>query len=92
MLLIPVAENAFKHHSGKHNQEGIVINIVIGQNELRLASSNAYDPGAKKSESSGLGLQTLKRRLDLLYAKKYKMEIRPSSSTFNIELIIPLSN
>jgi len=92
MLLIPIAENAFKHHSGKHNQDGIVISIVIGQNELRITSSNAYDPGAKKPESSGLGLQTLKRRLDLLYAKKYKMEIRPSSSTFNIELIIPLSN
>ena len=92
MLLIPIAENAFKHHSGKHNQEGIVIKIVVGQNELRITSSNAYDPGAKKPESSGLGLQTLKRRLDLLYTKKYKMEIRPSSSTFNIELVIPLSN
>jgi two-component system LytT family sensor kinase len=90
MLLIPIAENAFKHHSNKHSQDGVVIDVAITGKELTLTSSNAYDPGAKKTESSGLGLQTLKRRLDLLFPGKYTMEVRPSSFIFNIKLVIPL--
>jgi sensor histidine kinase YesM len=90
MLLIPIAENAFKHFSNKHNDDGVAIRVVIGNTTLQLTSSNGYDPAAKKAERSGVGLETLKRRLELLYGSKYKMEIRPSAYTFNIELIVPL--
>lgn len=90
MLLIPIAENAFKHHSNKHSQEGVTIDVAITEKELVMKSSNAYDPGAKIPESSGLGLQTLKRRLDLLFPGKYTMEVSHSSSIFNTKLVIPL--
>jgi LytS/YehU family sensor histidine kinase len=90
MMLIPIAENAFKHHSDRYNKDGVVIDVVIAGDQLQLRSSNSYDPGMEKPLSFGLGLETLKRRLDLLYPGKYNMEIRHSSYTFNIELSIPL--
>jgi two-component system, LytTR family, sensor kinase len=92
MLLLPIAENAFKHHSKKHSHDGILINILIADNKLRLTAGNAYDPDAKKAASSGLGMQTLKRRLDLLYPAKYTLDIHPSSYTFNVTLVIPLTD
>ena len=90
MLLIPIAENAFKHHNNKHDQSGVLMKVAITGKELILTSSNAYDPDAKKTVSSGLGLQTLKRRLELLFPGKYTMEVRPAAFTFNIRLVIPL--
>ncbi|HTE25793.1 sensor histidine kinase [Flavitalea sp.] len=90
MLLIPIAENAFKHHNNKHNQSGVMMKVDINGKEMVLTCNNAYDPDAKKTVSSGLGLQTLKRRLDLLFPGKYTMEVSPSTSTFNIRLVIPL--
>ncbi len=91
MLLIPVVENAFKHYSQKFSEEGIEISIVIGNGKLVLSCANAYDHTAEKTQSSGIGLQTLRRRLDLLFPGEYELEIQSSSPIFRIKLTIPLS-
>lgn len=91
MLLIPIVENAFKHYSQKFSKEGIKISVLIGDGKLELSCSNAYDHTAGKTQSSGIGLQTLKRRLELLCPGEYKLEIQSSSSIFRIKLTIPLS-
>jgi two-component system, LytTR family, sensor kinase len=90
MLLIPIAENAFKHHSKKHSLEGILFDVYIEDDRLRISSSNGYEPAIQNAGVSGLGIQTLKRRLDLLFPNNYTLNIHPVGYVFNITLIIPL--
>jgi two-component system LytT family sensor kinase len=90
MLLIPVVENAFKHYSEKLSREGITISVVIGEENLVLLCSNAFNPVKENNLPSGIGLQTLKRRLDLLYPDLYELEIQSSSPIFRVKLSIPL--
>lgn len=69
LLFISLIENAFKH--GVSNSKPSFIHIKIQQEENKVICSikNSYFPkeeGRDKS-GSGIGLQNLQRRLDLLY-------------------------
>lgn len=91
MLLIPVVENAFKHYSQKLSTEGINISVVIGEENLVLLCSNAFTSVKENNQPSGIGLQTLRRRLDLLCPDAYELEIQSSSPIFRVKLSIPLN-
>jgi two-component system, LytTR family, sensor kinase len=43
-----------------------------------------------KSESGGIGLKNVTRRLDLLYGERYKLEIKSEAATFRVTLQIQL--
>jgi two-component system, LytTR family, sensor kinase len=90
LLLIPIVENAFKHHSKKYNGDGIRVNVFINERKLRMTASNGYDPGAATPASSGFGLQTLRRRLELLYPGQFSLNIDKANNIFNIALELPL--
>jgi hypothetical protein len=75
LLLLPVIENAFKHQSKKYSNAAIAISINVERKSLTLTCSNPYDETAKTYVDSGFGLETLQRRLDLLFPGKYTFEV-----------------
>lgn len=94
LLLIPFIENAFKHSAKKHgNQYFISIYLNINNNELNLSvensvsSNNIQDPKLP----GGIGLVNVKRRLELLYPEKHKLDIKSTSDTFTVKLYLELS-
>jgi LytS/YehU family sensor histidine kinase len=91
LLLLPIIENAFKHQSKKYSNEAIAIAINIENKVLTLTCSNPYDETAKTSADSGFGLETLQRRLALLFPGRYTFEIVPSRPIFKVSLQIPLT-
>ncbi|RYY11751.1 MAG: GHKL domain-containing protein, partial [Chitinophagaceae bacterium] len=91
MLLIPIIENAFKHHSDTYSNAGINIDIHVNSNKLIIKCDNAYNPDAQRTRSSGLGLETLRRRLKLIYGTACALDISKSNSIFSVILVIPLS-
>jgi LytS/YehU family sensor histidine kinase len=90
LLLLPVIENVFKHQSSKQNNEAIVITITIDKEWLTLTTSNPYDQAAKTTAESGFGIETLRRRLDLLFKDRYDFEVVPAAPIFKVTLRIPL--
>jgi len=90
LLLIPIIENAFKHHSKKYSNEAISIAITMENKILTLACSNPYDDTAKIAVDGGFGLETLQRRLDLLFPGRYTFEIVAARPIFKVSLQIPL--
>ncbi|MCX6304313.1 MAG: sensor histidine kinase [Bacteroidetes bacterium] len=90
MLLIPFVENAFKHGSRTVSNPGITINLSIGAqqilfdvtNHVRKNGNNATD------QVGGIGLTNIRRRLNLLYPGKHKLEITSSDDLFNVQLIL----
>ncbi|WP_102407295.1 sensor histidine kinase [Parabacteroides bouchesdurhonensis] len=73
LLFISLIENAFKH--GVSNSKPSFIHIDIHPKEGRIVGiiCNSYFPkdSTKDKSGSGIGLQNLRRRLDLLYPARH---------------------
>jgi hypothetical protein len=76
MLLVPFVENAFKHGVGLINDPVIIIILEASAYRISLTVRNKYNPANNevKDSSSGIGLQNVRRRLDLLYKDLYSLE------------------
>jgi two-component system, LytTR family, sensor kinase len=91
MLLIFFVENAFKHGSKNVPSPGIRINLVIGEKQVRFEVSNAVRKNVsatKEGQYGGLGLNNIRRRLNLIYPGKHQLSISNEEDLFNVQLII----
>lgn len=89
LLLIPFIENAFKFSSHEEDKGGsIVISLVQTGNRIHFECRNSYEAGVR--HSGGIGLNNVKRRLDLLYKDSYTLEIEDENDHWNIKLILIL--
>ena len=95
MIFLPFVENAFKHGVSATRQSYIDININQKNKVLDLTVSNSImkDNGVSLDTNSGIGLVNTRRRLDLLYAGKYKLDINESNaaSDYTVHLVLDLS-
>jgi two-component system, LytTR family, sensor kinase len=87
LLLLPLVENAFKH-GGPSSDSIMHVDIVLESNGfIKFSIDNSVGHSHKnKSESGGIGLVNLKRRLELLYPMKHTLNIKQSTSRFILEL------
>ena len=88
LLLVPFVENAFKHsHSYSKKSEIKVAVETAGSKELVFKVSNSIGEFPEKMErDSGIGLENVRRRLDLLYPNQHELMIDRSNGTFNVTL------
>ncbi|QHT69457.1 sensor histidine kinase [Rhodocytophaga rosea] len=94
MLILPFVENSFKHGvSHELDSTGISINILVEGNCLQLQVINSKVPGlvnTPQQYTSGIGLQNVKKRLDLLYADKYQLNILDQETQYQVQLKLEL--
>lgn len=93
MLFIPFVENAFKHGVSIGQSSQIGVSISLSDKKLLFNCSNTNYSFIKKMEhdKSGIGLENVKRRLELVYPGKHKLIIDDDGEQFNIKLEINLS-
>jgi LytS/YehU family sensor histidine kinase len=93
MLLIPFVENAFKHGTGLIEDAIIEINLTAQRNILQFTVRNKYDPLSKdiKDTSSGIGLNNVMRRLNLLYTNEHTLMITKENNWFVVSLQIKIN-
>lgn len=92
LLLLPFIENSFKHSlsTGAQNIE-ISINLVVARNLISLVVTNpCMDPQPNKK--GGIGLRNVRRRLDLIYDKSYRLVQTRLDNKFTTKLEIPIVN
>lgn len=92
MLFLPLIENAFKHASTREGKDIVHTEISLEGNLLTFRISNpcVEDDLVKSSTGGGLGLQNVKRRLDLIYPGKYSLEADNTGQIFMVELKLEL--
>jgi hypothetical protein len=91
MLFIPFVENAFKHGLAIGKTSAIDIAIVIADQKLIFTCVNpTYNAKKMDDEESGIGLENVKRRLDLLYPGKHNLEISEDVGRYFVKLEIDL--
>ena len=92
MILIPFVENAFKHSVDSGFENGIIIKIAIENGELIFNCENRYDKsGTDRDKTHGIGLETVKKRLNLIYKNKHKLIINSVNSVFKVHLELKLN-
>lgn len=95
MIFLPFVENAFKH--GISATQPSYINIIILQKgkqlDLTVKNSIIKDNSVSLDTNSGIGLVNTKRRLDLLYPGKYKLDINEmnANNEYTVHLMLDLS-
>ncbi|MBC8376806.1 MAG: histidine kinase [FCB group bacterium] len=92
LLFVPLIENAFKHGVNISNGNPF-INIELTQSEshLKFSCTNLRDHFEGESRSSGgIGLENVRKRLELIYPGTHKFEIEQDDQHFSTELTIPL--
>lgn len=92
MLLVPFVENAFKHGLGMVKDPYISIELRVRNGELFFQITNNYEKqNTSKDQSSGIGLDNIKKRLNLLYAGKYHLGVRDKNGIYSAELKLELA-
>lgn len=91
MLLVPFVENAFKHGISYAEPSFIAIALAIERNQVRLVVENSRFR-KRVAEVGGIGLQNVRKRLELLYTGDHELEITESENQFIVDLKIVLKN
>lgn len=89
MLLLPFIENAFKH-GGIRSNEMISIQLNLKNKVLSYEVVNSVNSLKRKDDTGGIGIVNVKRRLDLIYAGKYKLELDEGDALYKVILNIEL--
>ena len=91
LILITFLENAFKH-GVSNNFEGsfVKISVEIKDKSILYCVKNSKLPNDSILEKSGIGLQNVKRRLELIYSEKYKLEQTETDQYYEVSLKIDL--
>lgn len=90
LLLIILVENAFKH---SNSEDSWFVHIGIGLlgDELLVDIQNSFPAkGASDHNSTGIGLENLRRRLGLLYPGKYSLVTAATNEGYRVSLNIKL--
>jgi LytS/YehU family sensor histidine kinase len=89
MLLISFVENAFKHGSKNVARPGIIINLTVDTYKMIFVVTNFVRKNeSSKDASGGIGLQNIKRRLELLYPGKHSLDTSSNENMYIIRLEI----
>lgn len=90
LLLIVFVENAFKHGISYHQKSFIHISIFYADKQLTAIISNSRSAATDEHKTSGIGLENVRKRLDLLYGKEgYSLDISEEPQTYTVKLVIP---
>jgi two-component system LytT family sensor kinase len=93
MLFIPFLENAFKHGVAPGQPLRIALSIETDKNKLSFSCENTDHSAIEKpaAEKGGIGLENIKRRLELLYPGKHHLSAGPANGNYYVTLQLYLS-
>ncbi len=91
LLFISFVENAVKHNNDTEKASYVNLEFKLYNNRLIFKCLNSKPVlKAVKMTTGGLGLNNIKRRLDLLYPSLHELKIEESKETFSVILTLNL--
>lgn len=91
LLFIPFIENAFKYGVSTKDNSEIGIHFIVKENSISLNVFNTIVPhSCQKQQTTGTGINNVKRRLDLLYPNKHSLLVKETDKLFTVNLEINL--
>jgi sensor histidine kinase YesM len=94
LIFITFLENAFKHGVSNNNPKAWVrVSIRLEGGQCIYIVENSKIPSAhkEKEEKPGIGLQNVKRRLELSYPEKFQWQVDDQPDRYTVQLNLHLS-
>lgn len=89
LLFIIFVENAFKHGISYERESFVEIGVTTdGDGYVDFRCRNSRKPSSEETQG-GVGLENVKERLQLIYGKAYRLDIRSTESEYRVRLRIP---
>ena len=87
MVFLSFAENAFKHGKRKVKKPGIKFSIKALEGKIIYTATNfILNEPHNNHKGEGIGMQNTRRRLELLYPKCHRLEIRKDKEIYEVKL------
>jgi hypothetical protein len=90
LLFIPFVENAVKHSSDSENSSFVHIEFRVCAGQLSFVCKNSKPANPVKKHEGGLGLNNIKRRLDLLFGDDHSLELQDEETCYTVNLQIKI--
>jgi len=87
-LLINFVENAFKHGVDYKLSSEINIHLNVNENAMTFTIDNTNHALKNTKEINSIGLENVKKRLELIYAENYALKITSKSPKYIVKLKI----
>lgn len=92
MLFTSLLENAFKHGVSYQSESFIEVVMKTDHEKLYFRIKNSKNKSKNGiNELGGIGLENLRKRLDLIYSNRYDLEQTEDQDTFEIYIKLPLN-
>ncbi len=93
MLFLTFVENSFKHGAAVTIDKGWVnIDLKVEEQRIMFEIANSKQPAAEattvQKQPGGIGLDNLRKRLDILYPGKYVLSLNDDHQQYTVNLII----
>ncbi|MEM8764222.1 MAG: histidine kinase [Bacteroidota bacterium] len=91
MLLIPFVENAVKHGAQRTNEPSTIdISATMQNGRLQFSVMNSIPSTIPEINRKGMGLENVKRRLNLLYPKSHILRMDSTEKIYQVHLSLTL--
>lgn len=90
LLFLPFVENAVKHGMNNKGVSRIDMAFVVSTQAIQFNISNTLPDYPGNQPEGGIGLKNIRRRLDLLFPKKYQLNIDHTPNLFKVSLYLQL--
>ncbi len=92
LLLLPFLENAFKHGTSEQLEKPwLSVDLTVMQNTMKCKIANSKNEIVTVNEN-GIGVQNVKKRLELLYPGRYELRLNNGDHFFVVSLRIELTD
>lgn len=90
MILQPLVENAIKH-AVYESIEKVTLKLSCKKedNFIKIFLENNFEDETSSSKGTGIGLQNIKKRLEIIYDQKNLINIQKDKNIFTVEIKIP---
>ncbi|HSQ43300.1 MAG TPA: histidine kinase [Fibrobacteraceae bacterium] len=95
LLFVPFVENAFKHGIRPRETCFVQVKMLVQEGSwldfsVRNSSAHLVSKNADLEKTSGIGLNNVRKRLDLLFGNQHSLQIVDGKNEFSVNLRIPL--
>ena len=89
-LLMPLVENCFKYVSDYSNRKNRIFIEVSKENNTFILHTFNTKESKSNNEKGGIGLENVKKRLNLLYPNRYLIDTKTTEDSFEVSLKLKL--
>lgn len=87
--LVTLMENAFKYGVVRDPERPVKVSLLLKEDEVRFSCRNYIDRAKRRSEQTGIGLENIVHRLELLFPGAYRFETQEmAGEVFQVDLTI----